>query len=137
MERSFPIWGCHSRSAGGHNYLRRVRALGLWGFYRAWSLVPVLMASRVGVSVHHCQGTAIVVSVVWGHNWRGCTIRCDNTAVVAIIQSGSSRDPTAMHLMRCLFFFTARFQIVLAPAHINFKLKVKMNKMLIYGFQWG
>ena len=67
----------------------------------------------------------IVVSVaVWGHNWRGCTIRCrcDNVAVVAIIQSGSSRDPTAMHLMQCLFFLTARFQIVLAPAHIPGKL---------------
>lgn len=69
----------------------------------------------------------IVLSVaVWGHKWGGCTIRCrcDNAAVVAIIRSGSSRDPTAMHLMRCLFFFTARYQIVLVPAHIPGKLNV-------------
>ena len=74
----------------------------------------------------------IVVSVaVWGHSWRGCTIRCrcDNAAVVAIIRSGSSRDPTAMHLMRCLFFFTARYQIVLAPEHIPGKLNAAADSL--------
>ena len=57
---------------------------------------------------------------MWGHLWKGKTVRClcDNAAVVAIIRSGSSKDPVAMHLMRCLFFFTAVYQLVLAPQHL-------------------
>ena len=53
----------------------------------------------------------VVACAVWGHQWRGCTIlcRCDNAAVVAILKSGSSKDRVAMHLMRCLFFFTAHY----------------------------
>ena len=63
----------------------------------------------------------IVVAVaVWGHQRQGRTIHClcDNAAVVAIIRSGSSKDRSAMHLLQCLFFFTARYQVVLASAHI-------------------
>ena len=62
----------------------------------------------------------IVACAVWGHVWKGMTVRClcDNAAVVAIIRSGSARDPTTMHLMRCLFFFTAAHQLRLAPLHL-------------------
>jgi hypothetical protein len=62
----------------------------------------------------------VVVVAVWSHRWLGRTIgcRCDNAAVVAIDRSGSSRDPSAIHFMQCLFFFTAHYEIVLAPAHI-------------------
>ena len=56
----------------------------------------------------------IVASAVWGHQWRGCSVRCqcDNAAVVAIVRLGSSRDQRVMHLMRCLFFFMAYYQIL-------------------------
>ena len=122
------MWGRGSRIAEGHDYFRRFRALGVWGLYGAGRVVPVSVASRVGVSTHNCQGIAThcVIGSRVGAQMGGCTIRCrcDNAAVVAIIRSGSSRDPAAMHLMRCLFFFTARYQIVLAPAHIPGKLNV-------------
>ena len=51
----------------------------------------------------------VVGCAVWGHAWKGKTVRClcDNAAVVAILRSGSAKDPVTMHLMRCLFFFTA------------------------------
>ena len=49
---------------------------------------------------------------------------CDNAAVVAIVKLGSSKDPTVMHLMRCLFFFVAHYQLVLLPAHIPGKENV-------------
>ena len=42
--------------------------------------------------------------------------------MVAIITSGSSRDPVVMHLMRCLFFFVAHYELVLSPKHIPGKL---------------
>ena len=37
----------------------------------------------------------VVACAVWGHLWPGCTVRClcDNVAVVAIIKSGTSKDP--------------------------------------------
>ena len=54
---------------------------------------------------------------VWGHAWKGMTVRClcDNAA---IIRSGSAKDSTTMHLMHCLFFFTAAHQLQLAPMHL-------------------
>ena len=56
----------------------------------------------------------LVACAVWG----SLRCLCNNAAVVAIVRSGSSRDPCVMHLMRCLFFFVAHYQLVLAPAHI-------------------
>ena len=38
--------------------------------------------------------------------------------MVAIVRSGSSRDLCVMHLMRCLFFFVAHYQLVLSPVII-------------------
>ena len=36
-----------------------------------------------------------------------------------------------------LFFFSHILHLDIIKSEINFKLKVKMNKILIYGFQWG
>lgn len=55
----------------------------------------------------------VFAAAVWGHLWQDCTtkILCDNQAVVAVINSGYSREPQVMHLLRCLFFITAKFRI--------------------------
>lgn len=44
---------------------------------------------------------------------QNCTIKifCDNQAVVAVVNSGYSREPQVMHLLHCLFVITARFCI--------------------------
>ncbi len=44
---------------------------------------------------------------------------CDNTAVVAIVNSGSSKDPEAMHRRRCLAFLEAKWQCHLFCEHIR------------------
>ena len=57
----------------------------------------------------------IVLAVaVWGKEWHGLTVqaRCDNSAVVAILNWGSSLDPAVMHLMRCLAFILANFRSI-------------------------
>jgi len=107
-------WGCGAFTEQGE-----------WFQYRwpaGWESVHITVKELLPI---------VVAVAVWGHEWRGCTIRCrcDNAAVVAIIRSGSSRDPSAMHLMRCLFFFTARYQIVLAPVHIPGKLNVAADSL--------
>lgn len=73
----------------------------------------------------------VVACAVWGHQWQGYSVRClcDNAAVVAIVKSGSSKDPTVMHLMRCLFFFVAHYQLVLLPAHIPGKENVAADHL--------
>ena len=55
----------------------------------------------------------VFAAAVWSPLWQDCTIRvlCDNQAVVAVVNSGYSREPQVMHLLRCLFFITARFCI--------------------------
>ena len=57
----------------------------------------------------------VITGAIWGKNWYGRTVqaRCDNAAVVAILNWGSSQDPKVMHLMRCLAFIQARFQFYL------------------------
>ena len=73
----------------------------------------------------------VVACAVWGHLWRGTAVccRCDNMAVVAIIRAGSSKHPLAMHLMRCLFFFTAYHQLYLAPEHLPGRLNTAADSL--------
>ena len=62
----------------------------------------------------------VVACAIWGPEWRGKTVRCqcDNAAVVAIVRSGTSKHPLVMHLMRCLFFFVAYYQLYLEAVHL-------------------
>ena len=45
-------------------------------------------------------------------------MQCDNLSVVAAIKKGAARDSTVMHLLRCLWFFVAHYDILLIPEHI-------------------
>ena len=57
---------------------------------------------------------------IWGSQWAGSLVEChcDNMAVVAVINSGRCKDPTLMHLLRCLFFMAAHFSITVKAFHI-------------------
>ena len=57
---------------------------------------------------------------IWGKNWRGQRVncRCDNMAVVAVINAGRAKDRSLMHLLRCLFFWTAHYSIHLRASHV-------------------
>ena len=63
----------------------------------------------------------VIAAAVWGNLWVGKTIlaRCDNAAVVAIINQGNSKDPECMHLMRCLAFIAAQFNFNIIASHIK------------------
>ena len=41
----------------------------------------------------------VIAAAIWGQTWGGKTVRaqCDNMAVVAIVNSGTSREPEVMH----------------------------------------
>ena len=46
------------------------------------------------------------------------TAHCDNEGAVAVVNSGYSRVPRIMHLLRCLFFIRAYFEISLVAVHV-------------------
>lgn len=62
----------------------------------------------------------VVAAVVWGKQWKGLDVKChsDNQAVVAVMQTRTSRDPNIMHLLRCLSFMEARFEFYLSAEYI-------------------
>ena len=66
----------------------------------------------------------VIATTLWGSQWHGTTVRanCDNEAVVAVIKSGYSREPFISHLLRCIFFFSAKYDFTLTAAHIPGRL---------------
>ena len=99
--------------------MRCLRLLGVWGTIRwfQWHwCTPVaewLIAPKELLPI-------LLEVAVWGPKWRGRQIvcHCDNMAVVAVVNSGYSRDTTMMHMLRCLFFLVAFFQILIRAVHI-------------------
>ena len=67
------------------------------------------------------QLVPIVISVaIWGTQLsrKRILIQCDNMGVVAAVSKGSSKEPLAMHLLQCLWFFTAHYDTSLTIEHI-------------------
>jgi len=63
----------------------------------------------------------IVLScAIWGPllTRKSLEFKCDNSSLVAAINKGSSKEPMVMHLLRCLWFFSAFFEINILASHI-------------------
>ena len=62
----------------------------------------------------------IIASLIWGPQLAGIRIlsNCDNSAVVSVLNSRTSKDKDMMQLLRCLFFVEAYFQFHLEARHI-------------------
>ena len=62
----------------------------------------------------------VLACAIWGTRWSGLTVvvHCDNLGVVAVVNSGYSRVPRIMHLLRCLFFIRAHYQFILWAVHV-------------------
>ena len=62
----------------------------------------------------------LLAMVIWGRQWEGQVVecRCDNMAVVQVVNSGQAHDKTLMHLLRCLFFIAAHFDVHVRAAHL-------------------
>ena len=63
----------------------------------------------------------VLAAAMWGKVWEGQVVccRCDNEAVVAVLNRRTSRDQDLMHLLRCLSFFEARFSFRAIASHIS------------------
>ena len=80
-----------------------------------WSSINIMTKELVPV---------IISCAVWGPllKQRSTEFHCDNQGLVADINKGSSKDAVVMHLLRCLWFFTAVFDIYITATHIARKL---------------
>ena len=60
----------------------------------------------------------VFAAAIWGREWENKSIlcRCDNEAVVHIINTGTSRDPIAMGMIRCLSFISASSLLPISQA---------------------
>ena len=108
-------WGCGAFTA----------RVGQWFQCRwptSWSHVHITCKELLPV---------VVACAIWGRKWSGSKVECitDNAAVVAIVNSGKSQDELAMHLMRCLFFFTASWNITVHATHIAGKENVAADAL--------
>lgn len=63
----------------------------------------------------------VLASAVWGPEWHGQSVLvyCDNTGAVAVANSGYSKAPRIMHLLRCLFFIRAYYQFSMHVVYIE------------------
>ena len=63
----------------------------------------------------------IVAAATWGPLWRGMTVcfYCDNQSVVAALRGGYCKDPAMAHMLRCLFFLEAKFNLALTAVHLS------------------
>ena len=99
-------------------------ASGGWGcgatWNRDWFKAPWSKA-WLNVNIATKELVPIILAVaIWGDQWlaKHVQFHSDNTAVVAVIKSKSSRDPSIMHLLRCLHFFSARYDITVSAVHV-------------------
>ena len=96
-------WGCGAFSSEGQWFQC------MWS--SSWASVHITVKELLPV---------IMACALWGMLWQGKTVHCrtDNAAVVAIINTGKSKDSLAMHLVRSLFFFSAKYNFRVYASHI-------------------
>ena len=80
---------------------------------------PADLYHRVAIMVKELV-PIVLACTVWAPQLAQKTVlvQCDNTGVVAAVQKWTSKDQSAMHLQRCLWFFTAYYDIVVNLEHI-------------------
>jgi len=125
VERCLPPSSIGETGADNHRDVRCVRTVGLWGLLK-FSLVPAgLEQYNMHRGSQHCYNTKELIPIVmaaamWGKAWGGLVVccRCDNDAVVAVVNRRTSRDQDLMHLLRCLSFFEAAFSFRVVASHI-------------------
>ena len=62
----------------------------------------------------------VLACAVWGRGFTNSSVvvHCDNLGAVALVNSGYSRVPQIMQLLRCLFFIRAYYQFDVWAVHV-------------------
>ena len=107
-------WGCGAFTRSGRWFQ--------YSWPESWAQVHITVKELLPI---------VMASVLWGRSWAGKKIQwfSDNSAAVSIINSGKSKDPLAMHLARCLFFFQTSFGFSLKASHIAGKHNIAADAL--------
>ena len=97
-------WGCGAFTSAGEWFQLE--------FPESWNDIHITVKEMLPI---------VIGIAVWGCQWKGLTVtcRCNNAAVVAIVNSGKSKVDRLMHLMQSLFFIIAKWNVVLECRHIT------------------
>ena len=62
----------------------------------------------------------VVAAHLWGNQWSRLRVEfiCDNASIVAVLNSGISRDSRVMHLIRCLTRLAGKYHFSFRASHI-------------------
>jgi hypothetical protein len=97
--------------------------IGLGGYFQGeWFVIPV--SERLQKDTHICYRemlALLVAATVWGRHWAGKNVlfHCDNMGVVGAVESGTSKCPQLMNLIRKLFFIAARHQFDFKTVYVS------------------
>ena len=83
-------------------------------FSLPWSLCPSW--ADVHISVKELLPIVIACTTWMAKNHVRAV--CDNAVVVVMINKRTSSNPIAMHLLRCLYFICAKYDIMLSSEHV-------------------
>ena len=89
-------WGCGAVSDSGAFFQVQ------WP--EPWAQVNIVVKEMLPV---------VIAVVIWGCSWEKnmLLVRSDNMAVVCALLAGTAKDSQLMHLLRCLHFFMASYQL--------------------------
>ena len=75
--------------------------------------------SKVSITAKELLPIIVALAIIWGQQWVGSSVlfHCDNECVAAV-KGGYCKDPTLAHMLRCLFFLEARFDVLLSAKHV-------------------
>ena len=90
------------------------------GYYRGAWFVELVGDRKESINWREMYAV-VQAAATWGAQWSGKRIlfHVDNMSVVHILQSGTSKSPAMMDLVRALLFIAAFYQFEFSSAYIN------------------
>ena len=82
-----------------------------WQWPEEWLPIAIMAKELVPI---------VLSCAVWGPELahKPVLFQCDNMSVVAAVRKGTAKEDLVMHLLRCLCFFTAYYDIAISIEHI-------------------
>ena len=94
---------------------------GLGAVYKDMVYALPIPRGFANYTIVHLEMLNIMVALkVWGQHWSNkCVeIKCDNLAIVSVLQEGKARDPLLAAFARNIWLLTSIFNIQLKVSHI-------------------
>ena len=98
--------------------LETCEELGIEWLQIAWSEWPSFRMASIAAKE---LLSIFVAAATWGPLWRGMTVccYCDNQSVVAALRGVYCNNLAMAHMLRCLSFLEAKFNLALTAVHVS------------------